>query len=51
MPRVVWNGEALAARILSSVMDGAEEWARADAMPLAVENCPIDQGALRGLRL
>lgn len=48
MPRVAWNGEALAARILSSLMDGAEEWARADAMPLAVENCPIDQGALRG---
>lgn len=48
MPRVVWNSAPLLKKILESALDGAEEWARADAMPLAVENCPIDQGALRG---
>ncbi len=48
MPRVSWIGDALAAKILSAAIDGAEEWARADVMPSAVENCPIDSGALRG---
>lgn len=48
MPRVVWNSAPLLEKILESALDGAEEWARVDAMPSAVENCPIDSGALRG---
>lgn len=46
IPKVVWNN-ALADQFQAAVLDGAEEWARGDVMPLADENCPVKDGTMR----
>jgi hypothetical protein len=48
MTKVEWHGEQLAQQILQAAVDGGEEWARADVMPLADENCPTDSGTMKG---
>jgi hypothetical protein len=48
MPRVVWNADAILAKCKQAGMDGAEEWARVDVLPLADENCPTDTGTMKG---
>ncbi len=46
IPKIVWNN-ALADQFQAAVVDGAEEWARGDVMPLADENCPVKDGTMR----
>lgn len=48
MPDMKWYGPQVAAKIHEAAMDGLEEYARADLLPLADENCPTDSGAMKG---
>jgi hypothetical protein len=48
MAKVTWRGDTVAAKINEALLDGAEEWARADVKTDAMENCPVDQGTLKG---
>jgi len=42
-----WFGDGLLKGAKNKVLDGVEEWARADVMPTAKENCPVDHGNMR----
>jgi len=48
MSNMKWYGPAVAAKIKKAAMDGLEEFARADVLPLADENCPTDSGTMKG---
>jgi hypothetical protein len=48
MPKVEWKGDQILAQAEKAAMDGAEEWARVDVLPLADENCPTDSGTMKG---
>ena len=48
MPKVEWNGDQIIALCEKAVMDGMEEFARVDVLPLADENCPTDSGVMKG---
>lgn len=46
--KVEWNVDRILADARKAAMDGAEEWARVDVLPLADENCPTDSGVMKG---
>lgn len=48
MPKVVWRSDAILRLVEENALNGAEEWARADVLPLSQENCPVDTGTMRG---
>jgi len=48
MPKVVWNSDFILTLVEEAALDGAEEWARADVLPLSQENCPTDSGTMKG---
>jgi len=48
MPKVEWNQEKIIEAVKKAGMDGVEEWARVDVLPLADENCPTDTGTMKG---
>ncbi len=47
IPKVEWNDGGIIAKAKAAVVDGCEEWAQAEVMPAADENCPVDKGDLR----
>lgn len=48
MPKVEWYGDKIVEQCKKAAMDGAEEFARVDVLPLADENCPTDRGVMKG---
>jgi hypothetical protein len=48
MPKVEWHGDLIQRLIEEAALDGAEEWARADVLPLSQENCPTASGTMKG---
>lgn len=48
MPKVEWYSERVTQLIEEAVLDGAEEWARADVLTLSQENCPTDSSTMKG---
>jgi hypothetical protein len=48
MSNMKWYGNAVSARIKKAAMDGIEEYARVDLLPLADEKCPTDSGVMKG---
>lgn len=48
MPKVEWHGEKILADCAKAAMDGMEEFARVDVLPLADESCPTDRGVMKG---
>ena len=48
MPKVEWKWDQILAQVEKAVMDGMEEFARVDVLPLADENCPTDSGVMKG---
>ena len=48
MSDMKWFGKQVSARIKKAAMDGMEEYARVDLLPLADENCPTDSGTMKG---
>ena len=48
MPITEWNADRIPKALEKAVMNGVEEWARVDVLPLADENCPTDSGTMKG---
>ena len=46
--KIRWDGKALSKRAAKALLDGGEEWMRAEVLPEADENCPIDHGVMIG---
>ncbi|MCK9570709.1 hypothetical protein M0R72_17300 [Candidatus Pacearchaeota archaeon] len=47
IPNVEWHDDTIIAKAKAAMLDGGEEWARAEVMPAADERCPVDFGTLR----
>jgi hypothetical protein len=45
---MTWRGKIVSGIAKKAAMDGLEEYARAQLLPLADENCPTDSGVMKG---
>jgi hypothetical protein len=48
MVNLQWYGDKVASELEKKMLDGAEEWMRADVQPDADEHCPFKEGVLSG---
>lgn len=44
---VQWNDSSFKRKVVSAGMDGLNEWGLTVWLPVAKQNCPVDQGTMR----